>query len=606
MWWLWLACVPTKGTPTPTTTPTDTTTGTPGSLPSGWEQLLVERSILVAVCTDGTTTWTLDGDGGVMVEGETWSELGQTTFDGAPLDADARDGQLWAVSQTALYQLDGESWSEVPLPEGLGDIRALTARVDGTVAVLGVDEPTVYCYDDCPPVATNTLALWDGTDWTLFPEGPTDALADLVETASGELVAVGAWGWVARWDGAAWEDQARGEETGLLSVAAHGDEIVAVGTRGTVIRGELGALTVESASELDLLHVDVAPDGTAWAMNHVSAFVDDGGWTELPLPEGGWPDLVARDEGALVVGHLSGPTILEVDRTGWSEVWRQPTLFWVEGVWMEDEDTTWLAAHDGVGRWDGDRLETWPVPGFGAHAVSGSGPDDVVALGHEEILEWNGAGFDSVYSVENVVLWDVSVAPDGTAFVGTSVEGAGESESPRLLRRDGGVWSVDPAPIPTPARTLIAVEAFAADEVYALTWSSPVVLLHFDGASWTELTADLGEGYERLWGRSGTDLYLGKSSQGPGAPLLHWDGTALDEVPGAPAYVTSLAGTATELIVGANDGWSEEYAPSAALWRDGVWTEMLRPGSLVVVGTHGDHVVLAGWSEALRGPLSTW
>jgi hypothetical protein len=623
MWSLWLACsfrVPTDWTridpvEAPTTTSGATSTS-PETLPEGWSRVRVEREGLGAIVSDGVGTWAIGGGGGVLEVGDPWLDLGTEPFPRHSLyAADAKDGILWALTFYDLLWLDvasGQtSWEIIPLPEELQGPTAVVARLDGTIAVLTTDQPAVDCYYLCPPSTTNLLGLWDGAGWDLYTSEPSEALLAMAETASGEIVAVGEGGWVAHWDGSAWL-QVYGSGPYLRAVTTHGDEIVAVGDEGQVLRGTLAGMSATTVGTSDgLSAVAVSEDGVVWALSYGSFYVEDGGWTEVELPEDGWwSSLHATADGALLAGDRAGPTALALDSTSWSEIWREPSLYRVQGVWLEDDDTTWLAARSGVGRWDGETFETWAMPAPWPNspgeirALSGTGPDDVVGVGQHGVFEWNGAGFDLVYPLDEV-LWDVSVAPDGTAFVGTSQDLYGV-QVPQMLRRDAGVWSVDPAPIPTPARVLIALEAFAADDVYALTWSSPVVLLHFDGTSWTEFTGDLGEGYEALWGRSGTDLYLGKGGNDPGDRLMRWDGATMTSVDGAPPYVTSLAGTDGDLLVGGTSGWGDEYAPLAWTLRGGTWTEMVDAETAVVVGARGEVAVLAGWREALRGPLSSW
>lgn len=625
MWRFWLACsyrIPSDYTRIdpidPPTATSGVTSTTPELLPDGWSKIRVEREGLGAIVSDGVGTWAIDNSGGVFQVGDPWQELGTGPFPRHTLyEADAKDGILWATTFYDLLRLDtvaGQTvWDVIPLPDELRSPNALLAREDGTIAVLADETPTIDCYEDCTPFSINVLGLWDGAGWDVYTSEPSELLIAMAETASGDLVAVGSGGLVARWDGSAWVALRAGDNT-LRDVVAYGDQIIAVGDEGEVLRGTLDNLVASSAETTNSLEVvSVSEDGVVWAVSYDSFHVDDGsGWTQVELPEDGWWEpLQATADGALLVGQRVGPSALALSSAGWSEAWHVPGIGRVRSVWLEDEDTTWLGALGGVGRWDGDALEAWALPTEWpdrpgeARAVSGVG-DDIVVAGDEGIYSWNGAGFDLVYPEDENVLWDVSVAPDGAAFVATSTQPSGYPQTPAMLRRDAGLWSVDPTPIPSAARALIAIEAFAADDVYALTWSSPVGLLHFDGTSWTDLTGDIGEGYQALWGRSGSDLYIGKSSDEPGDRLMRWDGATLTRVNGAPPYVTSIAGTDTDLLVGGTSGWGDDYAPLAWTQRGTTWTEMLDSNTAVIVGARGEVAVLAGWRDALRGPLSSW
>lgn len=595
------------------------TTGSPSvgsptlpTLPDGWSEVRVGRPGVDSIFTDGATTWALDWEGGVLDVGAGWLDLGVDPLDDSAIyDAALRGSTLWAVTFDTLGWFAGTTWTSAPLPEELTGPRAVVARADGTVAVLNIEQPIDDCYYDCGPSASNVLGSWDGANFTVWTVGPADPFDDLVETASGDLVAVGG-DRIARWDGSDWEEVHRTGSGSLQAVVADGDGIVAVGHDGLVVRGPLDALTEEwiPGGEGNF-GVDVSDDGVVWALGYTSAFVDDGGWAAVPLPvDGTWSRIDVTAEGPLLIGQDGGPTVMSGGVGGWSVDWHEASLSSVQGVLVDTDGTTWLAAHDGIGRWDETGLVAWQMPGSVAgrsvRALSGAG-EDIVGVGGDGIYQWNGDGFDLGFPrTDDGEMWDVSVAPDGSAFVASSVSLPDETSLPRLLRRDAGTWTVDPTPIPTPARALMAVQAFAANDVYALTWKGPVVLLHFDGASWTELTPDLGDGYESLWGRSNTDLYLGGSSQGGGDPLLHWDGASLTPIVGGPANVRSIAGTDTALIVSGTDGWGDAWAPVVSRWENGVWTELLRNEEGIVVGAGGETVAWAdeGWVQ--RGPLASW
>jgi hypothetical protein len=632
MWFLLAACTakppptgltgPDTGTPPDSGAPdsgTPSDTGTPSDpLPTGWSTVRFNHPPLGKVVTDGTTTWVVGGEGAVLQveDAGPWVDLGVPPFtDRGIYDADARDGAIWAVTFDELAGFDSTAWTVVPLPEELQSPQAVSTRADGTVAVLAGDQPSVDCYYDCPPSVTVHLGLWDGVAWSVHSVGPTDWLNDLVETADGTLVAVGGGGWVARWDGAAWVDEHRGEDGTLRAVATDGTGIVAVGDDGLVVRGDLGALTVRVGGGVDGLDtVAVGPDGTAWALSWRAAWVDDGtGWAEVALPEDNvWASVGVRADGsAIVAGDQAGPTALVGDAAGWTVAWRQPSLWWVGDLWVDADGATWFGSHGAIGRWDAAGvLEAWVPPNPSnetageVRAVAGRGPDDVVAGGDDGVFDWDGTAWTWGWVAQDAIVWDVAMAPDGTAFAGLGAWLPDETQVPQLLRRDAGVWSVDPAPIPGGSVGLMALQAFAADDVYALTWR-PSALLHFDGTGWTDLTGDLGAFYGAMWGRSGADLYLATDEDGV-PTLLHWDGVAASAVAGAPPHLTAVSGCDDAVIVAGTDGWGDDFAPFTSILRDGVWTEMYRATSRMAVGGAGGTVVVAGDADAWRGPAATW
>ncbi|MDP2306631.1 MAG: hypothetical protein Q8P18_11470 [Pseudomonadota bacterium] len=581
------------------TGPSGTDTGAPpDDTPDGaWEHTLLYRPGLGNVAWEGDLGWAVGGTGQVVAIGAEWSDEGGEGLDTA-YAAVALDGALWALTQEAIVRWDGV-WTSEPLPDQLGAGGALLARANGSLVVLNSNTDC----DDCEgPSVSNRLAEWDGADWTVI-EPPLLAvwLTALAETSDGTLVAAGAGGAIAVWDGDAWSLRESGAEAHLASIAADAAGIVAVGAGGAVVRGPVDALTVESAGTEDLVSVDIGEDGTVWALGRTAAWRDDGaGWASVALPEGDWWDLAATREGAVVVGEDAGPVGLAGGASGFAEAWRQDSVD-AAGVIVGADGVAWIVGSNEIARWDADGLSVWSaeVPGE-VLAVGGRGPDDLLAVGYETLATWDGAAWTLASPGEGVLLRGVSVAPDGAAFAVGQRRDEEEDTTPVFMRRTDAGWIEEAAAIPTSASELIAVQAFAADDVYALSWDAPTQLLHWDGAAWTALTDDLGRSYEVLWGRDGADLYLGRGDREGDASLLRWDGTAMTEVAGAPFAVEALAGTGDTLLVSGTDGYGDDYAPVTLAYEAGVWTELFRGSSRMLVGASGGTQVVIGGGDGWR------
>ncbi|MEQ1571610.1 MAG: hypothetical protein ABMA64_38635 [Myxococcota bacterium] len=572
---------------------------TGGAEGPGWEHLLLSRAGVAAFVEDAGTIYAVDGLGGLLVVGDPWQDLGVATLDDRGVyAADAESGVVWAASYARLGWWTGGAWSSVELPEELRQPQALVARSDGTAAVLAVYQPTTDCYYSCYPVVTNYLGIWDGAGWSLYQTEPTDQLMDLAETADGTLVAVGTGGWVARWTGSGWEDVAHGDSRTLRGVAADGDGIVAVGDYGYALEGPLDALA-PTVTPTDFDAVEIAANGTRWAHGWPNLWVDDGsGWAEVALPSDGyWYPFWPTADGVVVAGDVGGPVALAGDAGGLAEVWSAPSLWWVQDVAVEPDGTAWFAAHSGLGRWGADgTYETWVAPGGGeARAVAGQGTD-VIAASDAGVLAWDGASWSLAYDLGDGLVWDVAVAPDGAAYAVGLQDLPDETELPVLLRRDGGVWSVDPAPFPESVdRYVVQVVAFAADDVYALAYSE---LLRFDGAAWS-VVAPLAEDDGALWGRAGDDLYVGGART---PPLRQWDGAVFTPIPTA-SPVLVLAGDSDDLLVVQTAGWGDAFAPSVSRLHDGAWTLLYESDDFMAVGAAEGIGVVTGGEDAWRGDL---
>lgn len=562
---------------------------------AGWQhEILVVEGIAALTWGDGAG-WAVGGDGLVVRIADGWTEVGAP----GTLGVGGAAGALWALTTggIAAWAEGGPEggWTEIPFEVQPGNPRDLMVRADGTVAVLADED---LCDETCAPSHVSRLSEWDGGAWTLTTPTPRpEGLVALAELDDGTLVAVGDDGLVARWDGADWVEIGRASGADLFDVAAEGTGFVAVGEAGAVVRGTASGLDpVESAGSEDLLAV------AGWALGATAAWVDRGaGWEALPLPEGDWRAIAATDDGRVLVGggDADGVVGLEGDADGLAEAWRRQRVPLINEVWVDAAGVAWLACEDGViATWDGERLRSEAVdPGGGFVGIDGVGSArDVVVAYDSGVVTWDGAAWTVVEleGVDELQLSDVAVAPDGAAFASGFTRDEAETSTPAFLRRDGGVWAAEVPP--DAGRALIALHAFAADEVYGVSWPAPAQLVAWDGRAWTVLVADLGRAYESLWGRSGTDLYLGADGEGEGPALLRWDGAGVTEVVGAPPRVRGIAGDETRLIAGGWDGDARVVTEYAA----GAWVEQLRPESGPDVAIGGGVDVVTAWREAWR------
>jgi len=175
-----------------------------------------------------------------------------------------------------------------------------------------------------------------------------------------------------------------------------------------------------------------------------------------------------------------------------------------------------------------------------------------------------------------------------------------------ILHWDGSAWS--PSTSPT-AANLYGVWAAAVDDVWAVG-GSPIgsgpndVLVHYDGAGWTEVPPPraLGATYFKVWGLSSRDVHV----VGSAGLALHYDGTTWSEVP---------TGT-RETLVTVHGGSSGVFAvggppPTILRWDGAAWKkETLHPsmsGSLtgLFVDASGTIFVTGEHYQRFRRDAST-
>lgn len=214
----------------------------------------------------GDVLWMVGNDGRAL------RRVGQGPFE--PVDTgEAQDlwgvwcaapDRAWAVGGDAvatdapadpvIIAWDGARWSRPPAPtldrESRAWFKVWGSGPDDVIAV----------------GARGTIARWDGAAWTQELAGTSRDFVSLWGTGPDDVVAVGgrANGLVARWDGAAWTQHVLEREPGMNGVwlAADGTAHI-VGTRGRILRMPPGGFdyTRDTNPDITLLHAIWGVDG---------------------------------------------------------------------------------------------------------------------------------------------------------------------------------------------------------------------------------------------------------------------------------------------------------------------------------------------------------
>jgi hypothetical protein len=190
------------------------------------------------------------------------------------------------------------------------------------------------------------------------------------------------------------------------------------------------------------------------------------------------------------------------------------------------------------------------------HAIWGSGPDDVWAVGPNTIAHWNGQAWMRDPSALEL--------PGSSALDGVSGSGGNDTLD--------HVWGSGP------------------NDVWAFGLGH---LLHFDGKSWSDVTARLPvlAIVTGLWGSGPDDIWAVTAANSPGT-LLHWDGRAwsaaktpgpsqtFDSVWGASANDVWLVGTAFD----DQPGFAAVYMGFIQHWDGATWSPVSTGGTAVSTG----------------------
>lgn len=245
----------------------------------------------------------------------------------------------------------------------------------------------------------------------------------------------------------------------------------------------------------------------------------------------------------------------------------------------------WVEAFDASDR--GWQMNVWGTSANNVYSVGGS-------LTRGRIQHFDGERWEELaLGVEVPLLnWAFGFSADDVFVVGN--DGT-------VLRWNGEVWESQSTPVRAP---LWGVWGAAPDDVWAVggtgAGSGEPVILHFDGAGWTQFalpplaTQNVFALY-KVWGLDAQNVW----AVGQQGVVLRYDGTAWREQhSGAPDDLISLWGTALDRIVAVGgraggivsvwngDAWRTESLPGVA-GLNGVWMPSGDRDKPWIVGAEG-------------------
>ncbi|MCU0866583.1 MAG: hypothetical protein MUC36_22590 [Planctomycetes bacterium] len=396
---------------------------------------------------------------------------------------------------TTVARWDGTSWH--PLGSGIagpganaGQVRTMVRMPDGALVVGGQ-------FTTAGGAPANSIARWDGTQWTSLGSGLTGVIAFAASMAvlpDGDLIVSGLFTQAggqpanryARWNGSAWSPFGAGAVNGAgLLVALADDDVITSGgfelpgprrwdgTAWRVLRSGFATEWAGGAMPLLRLRDGRMLVATQYLTPNAAAarglFVHDGSnWAPFGGGVNGYVNCaIELANGHVVVGGLfteaGGVTVANVarfDGTTWSALGapvcngyltrldRLPTGDLVaSGVFTTIGGT----AANRIGRWDGS---SWQPLGAGlnnsAMNLRTMPNGDVVAVGLftnaggvacNRIARWNGVAWSPLGAGLNNAAYDLQLLPDGELVVSGRFTTAGGVAAQSVARWNGTSWS---------------------------------------------------------------------------------------------------------------------------------------------------------------------
>lgn len=222
------------------------------------------------------------------------------------------------------------------------------------------------------------------------------------------------------------------------------------------------------------------------------------------------------------------PRPTEVIPLEWTPAFDAADLGWMMSGWGPGDGTLWVAGgtpargrilHFAGGVWsEVDPGIEVPLLNW----VHGTSSADVFAAGNGgTVLHFDGSGWTRQSTPVATPIWGLwAVAPDDVWAVGGDVAAEGP---PLVLHYDGRDWTR--AALPTLVRPRVAaffkVWASGPEDVYAVGQNGAVV--HYDGASFTELFVGVSQDLIGIWGTGADDVMMvgGRGT----AEIVHFDGS---------------------------------------------------------------------------------
>lgn len=296
----------------------------------------------------------------------------------------------------------------------------------------------------------------------LHPGYPTHGYNDIYVAGSGSAFAVGDFGLIARWDGAAWSTMASPVSANLNAIWGRSAyDIFAVGDNGTILHYNGSAWQTMTSPTSNNLH---SVWGFAAASNPVYAGGRDGDilkyaggtWSFMAtgLADGIWNYTIiygiwgAAPTDLYAVGYMSGDSTEDIClKCSDGATWQQftgpsgsdsPATFFPIAIWAATSDLLYIGGRDGI--YTLANGNTWSMvlsDSNGIEDIWGAAGNDIWAVGNSIYHSTGGPWTTVMVNVDPANLWGGlnSVSGSGSA----NILAAGDAG--RVLHYQGTAWS---------------------------------------------------------------------------------------------------------------------------------------------------------------------
>jgi len=460
--------------------------------------------------------------------------------------------------------------------------------------------------------ASNAPAEWK---WE-FPTKSTGDLRGVWGFSASDIVGVGTYGTISRYDGVSWTPMFSGTHQNLSGIwGVSSADLYAVGDSGTILHydGSAWSPVVGGISQhLYCIWGTSADDIFAGGANGTILHYDGLSWSQMTVPVtvslyGIW-GTSAQD--LFAVG--AGGTILHYDGFSWG-IMTSGVSSELRSLWGASSADVFAAGLSGtILHYDGTEWE--PMDSGTSQNlldIMGTSVADIFAAGSMgTILHFDGSGWTSMASGTTrdlYGLWEASP---------TNVIAVGPNETVR--RFDGTTWSNGATWTSIGSGTIQAVWGTSTSNVFAV--GSIGLILHFDGSQWGNMNGAglLGTPFlEGIWGASPSDVYaIGRSGA-----LFKFDGSSWTQQMFPQYYsrdVYGIWGTSSSDIFAVGngirhyDGSSWSYTSPTPYLLYSVWG--LSSSDVYAVGQYGTvmHYDGSSWTSMNAGlagsfePVGVW
>ena len=375
----------------------------------------------------------------------------------------------------------------------------LTDKVVNTILVDPRDSNVIYAgcgysqnYDEPLYKSVDGGASWQSAAAGMPPA--RRGLYGLWGPGPDQLVAVGQYGYITRFDGRRWQPQETGTYNTLYGVyGTAGDDIFAVGDYGTILHYDgAGWQPMTSTTTSHLYKVWAAAAGDAYAVGQGGTILhyDGTAWSAMSSPTtADLYEIRATAADDIFAAGVSG-TILHFDGSAW-HLMASGTSSPLDGLWAASPSDVYAVGDGGVIlHYDGTLWSAMPSPTTGdLWGIWGSGATDLYAMGPQgDLLHCDGTQWSLIRQDAEHYYQDVWGTAPGQVYItdANSLIWSYDGQDLTVVRELGTYYR---------SVTDLAFHRSNADILYAATLRSGVYISPDQAADWLNLGTPVNSVY---------------------------------------------------------------------------------------------------------------